>query len=181
MNMSVSDIFEATSSSVLLVDTISVELAESWETRGGRVVKQAFSCLVKPEVGDSVLVSVQSDQQYVVAILVRRSSIEAVLSPPDECGLTIKACSLRLVTSNDMSFLSKGNISVVAPLGELVIQTASIVQTVSNTVVNIAKQILVRVGYYDLSSDTAIMSKASVQVITAEKDIRIDAERISMG
>mgnify|MGYP000052881150 CR=1 FL=1 len=181
MNISVRDVFLTPSSSGLLIDTIAVEMSDSWETSGGIIVKQSFSCLVKPEVGDSVLISSQSEEKYVVAILVRRSGMQAVVSPANECGLTIKASCITLVSSNDMSFFSKRNICVGAPLGELMIQASSIVQTVSNTVVNIAKEILIRVGYYDLESDTAIMSKASVQIITAEKDIRMDAERINLG
>jgi len=176
--------------------------------------RKAFSCLVAPMVGDTVLLNQSADEYHVLAVLERPAEQDMTLAFPSNVKMVASGGQIDLVAGNDINLLStsrtnlvSGNINMSS--GELDISTANLnlrardieahsqtVKLYTDILATVAKQVsqktgmLVRwvEGVETLNIGSLIqnvrqnyMSRSHQAVITARKDMHIDAERIHMG
>ena len=160
---------------------------ESWLLDNGLTAKRTFSCLVKPLEGDNVLTIESENQVYILSILTRldvtvgNKCISSKISLPDEGSLQLVSNQLELHSKNKISLLSAGDIDVNAAIGKISINAKHFFQIIQQSLIQTCKQMIGRAEQIDLAASKLLKTNARHQIITADKEMRVDAERINMG
>ena len=166
----------------LLVETI-VDFAkeERWLLGSGRWAHRAFSCVIRPEVGDHVLCSATGESSVIVAII-RRSGVSVhEMSLPGNAKLRLSAEVFSVVTKKLLELKSFGNIQIEAPLGSVATLAADVFYTARKTLVQVCSHLISKTKSWQLSAEGSVLTDAENHIMTARRDIKIDAERINMG
>lgn len=155
---------------------------------GSLPAKQALSCLVKPRVGDQVMYWNNVDDRWILAVLTCTNNITEQdnvdareVSLPGNAGMQLQAKKFTVNAQDDIHLNSLGNIALNTVVGKLSFNAKSCIQTIQDSFINIAKHMINRADYIDQQAEKVLKSHASHQIITAEKDVKVDAERINMG
>lgn len=157
---------------------------EGWLLDDVHQACRAFSCIVKPHVGDQVLYACCAGQNQIVAILNRvevHNEEPANLSLPEQQSVLFEADSLDFFGKNKLTISSYGNIEINALIGKLMCSARDILQSIQQSFVQISKQVICRTEHLDVSASKLSKSHARHQIITADKEMKVDAERINMG
>jgi hypothetical protein len=189
------------------VPTVSVALADTRITvlfddgscllgNGMRAVR-AVSCLVEPQLGDRVLTSATADGLcHVLHILARgeltRSELAhsdqarcegdyARLSVPGAAGLALCQSRISLHAAESLHMGSAGDASLTAAGGTLSLNGRNLFVTVTDTIVEQASHYVGKIGQYLLDVRALLRLHGNDALITAARDVKVDAERISMG
>ena len=172
------------SSQLFLIESkIVVSLdAHSFLLNDGRAAQQALSCLIRPEVGDHVLAATcKDDKPYILHILYRSNLQHAQLSVPGAQQLCIAQDQVVLRAKDSISLNALADIDISAATGVLSLNAGSLFTTVSESLVQNARQFIGQAEHYLLEVKQLLRLHGQQALITAEKDIKVDAERISMG
>jgi hypothetical protein len=79
----------------------------------------AIGCVVRPEKGDIVLLSVsQNEEAYILSVLERPGGTrrETTLQFDGQVRMNVRGGGLRLTSDGDMSFASRKNVAIAAPV-----------------------------------------------------------------
>jgi len=164
----------------------------------------AFSCLVQPQAGDTVLCAGNDYQWVVLSILERPFSPKTVLQFPGDVVLRAKSASM--VTEENLNFFSAReihksdaavvDIKEVTATGETLQATYRSVRLISQLINTMARHVIKRVQTYLRQTEDHDQVKAGQltrtveglycmdskhTVMVSKKDTRIDGERIHMG
>lgn len=163
--------------------TIAVELADgNYLLDDGRVARQALSCIVQPAQGDRVLVAgCRQNDNYIVHLLARPETEAALLQVPGARQLTISQPRIALHATEQAALRSLGDIEVTAAGGNLTLTARNLFSTMTESVVESARHYIGNVGQYLLDVKQMLRLHGKQTSITAENDVKVDAERISMG
>ena len=168
---------------------------------------RAFSCLIAPAEGDSVLVAEIDGAAVVLAVLKRPGLGDATLSVPDAAGaITVRAQALNLeaatsiaVRAPNITMTGTGMRFVADTIGWLGRSLSVVAERLHRSVdrdETIARQIATRaahrttvvdavdtekVGTKMTSVDTVATTTAEAAVIFTREDLRLDGKRITMG
>jgi hypothetical protein len=155
---------------------------DSYLLNDGRAARQALSCLIRPEVGDHVLVATcQSDIPYILHILARNNLQQAQLSVPGVQQLCITQHQV-LVSANDSIALNAlTDIDINAATGLLSLNARNLFTSVSESFVQNVQHFVGQAEHYLLEVKQLLRLHGRQALITAEQDVKVDAERISMG
>jgi hypothetical protein len=173
---------------------------------GPATATRAASCLVAPEPGDSVLLCTAGADTFVLAVLVRAQPSALTIAPSD-CGeLVVGADVVRLAAGRELQAAAPSiavhtrTVSIVADvatlLGRLMTVAGQRLRTTVGTqeiaAVTQSSKVGTRVSIVDgadilEAADVSqrvtgtLTSHAGVAVMTAATDIRLDAQRVSVG
>lgn len=148
----------------------------------GRLARQAASCLLKPEVGDKILtVSSREGDNYIVHVLSRARDDIAQLSVPGTQELVIRQTQISLAATNQVSLHALRDVEVVAATGNLTLSARNLFATVHDTLVQTVRHYVGKAEQYLLDVRQLLKMHGQHALITAEQDIKVDSERISMG
>jgi hypothetical protein len=78
------------------------------------VARRAFGCLIEPENGDVILISSRNDEIFILTVLERNYSTDAVLSSDGNLQIQMRNGELNL-QSKSISFDSSDNFSIRSP------------------------------------------------------------------
>jgi hypothetical protein len=172
----------------MLEATVAVELDTTRVLLDdGRVAATALSCLIQPRVGDMVLVAERADSsRYIVHILVRSAETntapgEATLSVPGAAKLTIAQPTIDIVATERVALRSLKDADIVAATGTLSVTANDLFRTVAQSVVDAFRHYVGHAEHYLLDVDQLLRQHGKQVMVTAEKDVKVDADRISMG
>lgn len=167
----------------------------------------AVSCLVKPEAGDSVLVSVDADGEvWVLSVLSRASQSPTSIEVVGDTTLSVKGGSLTLSTDEELNCISKKS-SVYSQEIDVSAENVSLnagffssniarVKRVADVVDDISREFTRRVkNYFRFTSesedcqaesrrqlvDETLTMQSKNTVIVSEEHVKIDGELIHMG
>lgn len=147
--------------------------------------KQAVSCLVKPVVGDQVMYWSNGNEHWVLAILTRtdEQQTEACreIALPQNQGMRINTDQLIVNASQKINLNTLGDININASLGQLNLSAKACYQTVKQSLVQISSHFFNKAEFMDTQAKKLLKTHATQHMMTAEKDIKIDADRINMG
>ncbi|MFQ3234874.1 MAG: hypothetical protein ACI9C4_000427 [Paraglaciecola sp.] len=165
---------------------ISDSFDEVWQINNQHLASRAVSCLLEPQLGDQVLYTPTHQGVYILAIIVRSCHFEGKdvtdnISVPNGQHLTLSANTVSIVGQQQVSLQSLGDISVNAVLGKVSISARDLLQTVQQTVLQSCQQLFSKAKYEDRNITELSRHHAKHQVITAEKEMKLDAQRINMG
>ncbi len=146
----------------------------------GRIARPAISCVVRPAVGDLVLAAAGGEDCHILHILAREEDKAAVICVPD-------ARELRIEQEN-LTFIARQKIAIQS-LHELEFACAgTLSQSALNQFVHVAEALVESFDQHFSRSRictqeaSEILKMHGAQVLlSAESDLRADAERITMG
>ena len=147
----------------------------------GARAARAVSCLVEPLAGDRVLASAGADGRWhVLHILAREAGGAAHVSVPgaDALALRQQRVSLHAVEALEMACAGDASLTSARTLS---INARSLFCTVAGTLIEQAAQYVGRMGQYLLDARELLRLHGQHALITAERDVKVDGERISMG
>lgn len=148
----------------------------------GTRARRAFSCLVEPQVGDRVLASLTGDGLcHVLHIIARSGGDSASLSVPGVSSVALRQSRIALHAIECLHLGSAGEASLSAAGGTLSLNGRNLFVTVSETIVEQACHYVGKIGQYLLDVRELLRLHGNDALLTAARDIKVDAERISMG
>ncbi len=173
---------------------------------GPATVTRAASCLVAPEPGDTVLLCRAGPDTFVLAVLVRAQPSALAVTPADCDELVVGADVVRLAAGRELQAAAP-SVSVQTRTANLVAEVATLlgrlmtvagqrlritVQSQETAAVTQSSKVGTRVSIVegsDIQEAAAVSqrvsgtltSHAGVAVLTAATDIRLDAQRVSVG
>jgi hypothetical protein len=153
----------------------------------GRLARQAASCLLVPEPGDRVL-SVASDEGelYIVHVLDRADTggsaeTDASLNVPGARQLTIRQPRIALAATEQISIHALHDVDVTAATGNLSLNARNLFATVHDSLVQNVRHYIGKAEQYLLDARQLLKLHGGQTLVTAEQDVKVDGERISMG
>lgn len=171
-----------------------------------RSAVRAAGCLVAPAVGDRILATLVADDCFVLQILERSGPAPLAVAPADGGPLEIAATRLRLAASEDIAVAAPsltvgvGSARLVADAATLLGRLVTVVGERLRTTVrrqeiaadHLAAKLGERVTIVDGTDlrtaatvvDTVsgtMTTQTAAAVTTAKRDLRFDAERVSIG
>jgi len=150
----------------------------------GRRARRACSCLVEPCAGDRVLVAGEAagpGSCHVLHVLERRAGMTAHLSVPEASDLALRQRRLSLHAVDGLDLGCAGDVSLTAANGTLSLSGRNLFATVTDSIIEQAAHYVGRVGQFLLDAGGLLRLHGEQALITAEHDVKVDAERISMG
>lgn len=163
--------------------TVSMTLSQgSYVLDNGFTAQQAVSCLVCPQEGDKVLWMASKDgRRYITHLLSRPQSAPAVLAIPGSSGIKLATSHLALHASQQLTISSMGDAELSAPTGNLKLAARNLTITVLDSLLQLAKHIVGRCDNWLTEAKGLSRLHGQDTQVTADKDVRVDGERISMG
>ncbi|BFM48672.1 DUF3540 domain-containing protein [Marinomonas sp. THO17] len=146
-------------------------VTQCWVIDDVFVAKGAVSLLVQPCLGDKVGFVGIAEEYYISHIFSRSSEAEELTIASDK-KMHWLAPELKFTGTENIELLSLNKIGMISK---------DYVVSVSNTLLQQAQSLLQHVGHYSVNAKGLLNIRGKQQIISAEKDVRIDAERINMG
>lgn len=189
----------APAASVALADTRITVLFDDGSCLLGNGMRalRAVSCLVEPQIGDRVLVSTSTDGPcHVLHILARNmcartesqrsesadsQGASARLSVPGATGMSLCQARIAVHAAESLHMGSAGDASLSAAGGTLSLNGRNLFVTVTDSIVEQASHYVGKIGQYLLDVRALLRLHGNDALFTAAHDIKVDAERISMG
>ena len=148
----------------------------------GRMAHQALSCLVRPEVGDHVLTATcQNDTSYILHILQRPEPKHVQLGAPGASEMRIEQSRITLNAAENITLHSLADVDVTAATGVLSLNGRNLFTTVHESLVQSVGQFVGKAEHYLLEVRQLLRMHGQQAIVTAEQDVKVDGERISMG
>ena len=162
---------------------VALELTDgSYLLDDGRMALQSLSCLLKPCAGDKVLIAAcEQGAVYILHLLQRPRSSSACLSVPGIQQLTLTQPQIAVVASDSLGLAALGDIEITAANGVLRQNARNLFTTVSENLVENVQHYIGRAEQYLLDVKHLLRLHGKHASVTAEEDVKIDAERISLG
>lgn len=162
---------------------VALELAEgSYLLDDGRVARQSLSCLLKPCAGDKVLVAAcATDETYILHLLARPRGAAACITVPGIEQLTLTQAQISIVAGDSLGLAALGDVEVTAASGVLRLNARNLFTTVSENMVENVQHYIGRAEQYLLDVKHLLRLHGKQASVTAEHDVKIDADRISLG
>ena len=154
----------------------------SYLLNDGRMARQALSCLVRPEVGDHVLAtSDQNDTLYILHVLERPGLQQVLLSAPGAQALSIEQDEITLNAGRSMALRALDDVEISAATGVMSLNGRNLFVAVQDSLVQNVGYFIGKAGHYLLEVRQLLRLHGQQALVTAEEDVKVDAERISMG
>lgn len=147
----------------------------------GRLAQQAASCLLTPEPGDGVLLVQAPSGRYITQVLWRNQSARAQLSVPGAQVLAIAQGSVELNGTQQIALRSLGDVELTSAHGAVSLNARHILSSAAETMVHNAQHLVTHVQHFVLQVTQLLRVHGRQALITAEQDMKLDAERISLG
>jgi hypothetical protein len=153
---------------------------DGWLLRDGRLARQALCCLVTPAAADQVLVLQAGDALYLTHVLARESQA-AQLSAPGMRELVIAQPALRLEAGEQIALHSGGDVTLSAPQGSVAVAARNFLATVAESLVQDARHLVTHAQHCVLQVAGLLRLHGRQALVTAQQDLKIDAERVTLG
>ncbi len=162
--------------------TITSDTGEGRFIIDGRVeAETAFSCIVRPECGDTIVYLKTDNAAYISAILSRPDDSPATIEIEGVKELSIKSKKLNLTAEEHLDLQSLKTIGITSFLGALTLTGMNIVTTVKESIIQHATSHITSVKNYSLNAKNLLRTHGKHHIMTADEEIRMDGERINMG
>ncbi|THF63704.1 DUF3540 domain-containing protein [Pseudothauera nasutitermitis] len=147
----------------------------------GRQARRAASCLLELQTGDLVLASRGEGAACHVLHVLERGGAEAALSVPGCRSLALRQAKVSVHAVDSLALVSAGEARLMTLGGSLTLQAPNLFVTVAENLVQQTRHLLSRAGHCLLDVRHLFKLHAQDALLTAERDLKADAERISMG
>jgi len=165
---------------ILAETSWSMADGQTWKTQHGDVVHKAFSLIMKPEVGDTVLVARSKEKGLILSILERGNV--------SQCDYDFQGGSSRLIANSlileskkSLELFSHREIGVSAPSGNITMTSRNLVLTALDTLSNSARVLTQNVNEYLHKALGVSIFSSKNHYASASDTMKLDAERIDLG
>ena len=142
---------------------------------------RAFSCLVEPECGDTILCFRPAGGDAVIlAILSRDTNRAAELSVRDSHALKISAENLHIQANKTLDLQGQEALNLMSA-GDVTMFGSNVVGNAIHSMLLFARHCITKAEHISLQAEKLLRSHAHHQLISADEDVKIDGERINMG
>jgi hypothetical protein len=156
--------------------------AERYLLDSGQLARRAPSCLLQAQAGDRVAtLTLADDSVFIVHILERSATASALLSVAECRSVALHQEEIVLSSQRRLALRSLGDTEITAATGTLALQGRNIFATAADSLVQQSGQWIARMGHALLEASDLLRLHGKQTLLTADKDVKIDAERISMG
>jgi hypothetical protein len=145
----------------------------------GRQAHRAASCLLEVQAGDLVLAGC-AERCHVLHVL-ERATPQAALSVPGCDSLALRQRRVSVYALETIELVSAGEAHMTTLGGPLSLEAPNLFMTVAENLVQQTRHWIGRAGHCLLDVRHLFKLHAQDALLTAERDIKADAERISMG
>ncbi len=152
----------------------------SFRLSDGRLACQALSCVVTPEAGDQVVLLHSASGLYISHVL-QRQGLRAQLAVPGMDTLAITQHSVAINAKSALALRSLGDIDVISAQGSVALSARHVLTSASETLVQNAQHLVSHAQHCVLQVAALLRVHGKQTLITAEQDMKLDAERISLG
>lgn len=162
---------------------VAVALADgTYLLDDGRMANQAASCLMLPQQGDRVLVAAcRNNENYIVHVLARQAGENAVLSVPGASQLTMRQAHIVLTATDRVTVQALHDVELTAATGVLALSARNMFATAAGSFVQNVREYVANAEQYLLHARQLLRLHGKQASITAEHDVKVDADRISLG
>lgn len=154
---------------------------EGYRLDDGAHATTATSCLLRPLAGDRVLVSDCGDQVFILHVLSREQGHTADLGVDGASNLRIGHTRLHLHASESMALRSLKDMELQAVTGSLGLSARSLILTAIDSLLEQVRHRISRAQEICMRASGVLKLHGQNSFITAERDVRIDGERINVG
>jgi hypothetical protein len=148
----------------------------------GSTATRAMSCLIEMQVGDRVLTLLTSAGDCFVLHVLARQQIDSVtVSAPGADLLRIQQAAVVLASTGRIALHALKDVEINACGGALRVTARDMFQNVSGAFVENVRQYVGEAEHYLLEVKQLLRQHGQHVMVTAESDVKVDAERISMG
>lgn len=148
---------------------------------GGRVSQAAPGCLLQPQAGDRVLVAQSArGDSYLLQVLSRSPGGDACLNVPGADAMVLRQSRITLNAGRHLALGSLGDIDLTTT-GVLRQSARNLFTTVSDSLVENVRHYVGQMDQHLLRVKKLLRLHGEQVLLTAEKDVKVDGERISMG
>lgn len=148
----------------------------------GRLARGSLSCLLQAQKADDVLVWESGEGEcYILSILDRAAGSNARLSVPGADEVTLEAPRVGVQAESLIRLVSLQNVELYAAAGQLAAVASTINLSALDNLIQSAAQCL---GQYEtllLEAKGLARLHSRQMLLSAQEDMRADAQRISMG
>ncbi len=141
---------------------------------------QACSCLLTPRPGDTILVVVTESEAYISQVL-KTSSADACLSVPGAEHLTLAQRSLALHGTDNVSVRSLGEVELTSADAGVTVSARNFIASASESMVQNAQNLISHAQHCVVQVSSLLRLHGKQTLVTSEQDMKLDAERISLG
>ena len=175
-----------TSPAMVLTEAhIAMPLAEGcYQLNDGRCARQAASCLLQPAPGDTVLLLEGQSGLFVLAVLVRRVTVEpsaAWVAVPGAVALRISQARLELHAEQAIALRCHGEVELTSASAAISLQGQHLLASVSEGVVLSARHLVAQTEHCSVQASALLRLHGGQAMFTARGDMKLDAERVSLG
>jgi len=143
---------------------------------------RALSCLLEPQAGDRVLAAASADGiVHVLHVLSRENNANARLSVPGADHLALTQRRIGIHASERIEVGCAGDVAITAAAGTLALEGRNLFATATDAIVQQASNFVGKFAQYLLDARGLLRLHGEHALITAERDVKVDGERISMG
>jgi|GEM_PF-1752482 len=153
-----------------------------WVLDDGQIAKRATGCILRPRLGDQVLVcGLSNGEAFISQILTREEQLPAYLDVPQAKETHLAGQDIHLLAERELNLSSLSDLNCTALEGRLSLQAEDMMVAVRNSLVETIRDRVSNVYQWMMDARSMFRFHGANAVITADKDIRVDAERINMG
>lgn len=157
-----------------------------YELTGGQQAICAVSCVIEPQQGDTVLCYGQSNmgdqaQVYILAILQRDTGRSARLTVPSCDELTISQSGIQCHAQNALELGCRNHIKLTSVSGNVEVRAQNLIQTLVGSIIESASERVCNASFIQFCASFMTRFHSNQTVMTADSDIKIDAERVNLG
>ncbi|MBE1301724.1 MAG: DUF3540 domain-containing protein [Alteromonadaceae bacterium] len=157
---------------------------EEYVLNNNVVALRATGCLIEPQMGDQVLYWQQQQQAFITMVLQQKDKQAPgirKLSVPNHQGLVINAKNMVFNVAQKLQMNVLQEINFNAAVGKINHYAQSMLQSVQGSLIQLSNQYLNKSEHIDFEAKKLLKSHGEQQLITASKDLKMDADRINMG
>ncbi len=112
----ITQLFNPPAQSSLICGTVKAVNGKEYVIQGKAgilTVTVAFSCMIRPEINDSVLIAIDEQQQhFILAVTDRPQSEQAVMALPKNTTISVDEGNLMITAQKDIQMVSANNLSM---------------------------------------------------------------------
>lgn len=147
----------------------------------GSAARTALSCLLAPQSGDRVLwLTGREGERWVVHVLSRADGNSASIEAPGMQDLSIAAPHLALCGRERIAIAAGGEAELTAA-GRLTLSSRDLTVNVLGSLLQSARHMIGRCENWLMTASGMGRLHGKQTLVTADEDVRADAERISLG
>jgi hypothetical protein len=160
---------------------IVAQVGDDYRLDDASLATAATSCLLRPLAGDRVLVSDCGDQVFILHVLSRAAGQAADLGVAGAERLRIGHARLDLYASEAMALRSLKDLELQAVTGSLGLSARNLLITAIDSLLERVRHRISRAEEICMRARGLLKLHGQNGFITAERDVRIDGERINVG